>query len=195
MDQWESLIANGASARASILHNINSDLFGNAGALRHGDYKLIVASRVSESEIYSYGQTMLQDSDWDMSELSQVIHQKLLRTPGDFCLYNIVKNPSEDESGNCADPEACSNLYYNEKFADVRVEMLDKWAEYTDSVPSSTEEWVDDGPLADPDHFGGYWTPWRDEFHTVNKQRCFHNSLTSVVLHIITHCPPLYFWY
>mmetsp|Transcript_74201 Transcript_74201/g.211767 ORF Transcript_74201/g.211767 Transcript_74201/m.211767 type:complete len:679 (+) Transcript_74201:101-2137(+) len=163
VDQWDAIVEAKDSARGSILHNINSDLFGNAGALRHGDYKLIVESRVSESEIYSYGQSMLQDSDWDMSELSQVIHQKLLRTPGQYCLYNVVKNPSEDESGDCADFEGCTNLYYNEDFAAKRDEMLALWADYVADVPSSTEEWVDDGPLADPAHFGGYWTPWRDE--------------------------------
>ena len=118
--QWDALVANGKSARNDILHNVNSDLFGNAGAMRMGDYKLIVESRVSESEIYSYGQSMLQDSDWDMNELSQVIHQKLLRTPGSMFLFNIVKNPSEDESGDCSDVESCSNLYDLETFAEVR---------------------------------------------------------------------------
>ena len=54
VDQWDSIVGAKDSARGSILHNINSELFGNAGALRHGDYKLIVESRVSESEIYSY---------------------------------------------------------------------------------------------------------------------------------------------
>lgn len=161
--QWDALVANGKSARNDILHNVNSDLFGNAGAMRMGDYKLIVESRVSESEIYSYGQSMLQDSDWDMNELSQVIHQKLLRTPGSMFLFNIIKNPSEDESGGCSDVESCSNLYNLEAFAEIREEMLAKWREFVEGVPSSTEEWVDDGPLADPKHFGGYWTPWRDE--------------------------------
>jgi len=162
VDQWDSLVTASPSARGSILHNINSDLFGNAGALRLGDYKLIVSSRVTESEIYTYGQTMLQDSDWDMTELSQVIHQKLLRNPGETAIYNVVKNPSEQDAGTCADVESCSNLYDLPEFAEVQERLLAKWAEYADAVPDSTEEWVDDGPLADPEHFGGYWTPWRD---------------------------------
>lgn len=162
VDQWSSLVSAGPSARGSILHNINSDLFGNAGALRMGDYKLIVSSRVTESEIYTYGQTMLQDSDWDMTELSQVIHQKLLRNPGEVAIYNIAKNPTEEDAGDCLDAEACTNLYDNAAFAAVQAELLAKWDEYIETVPESTEEWVDDGPLADPEHFGGYWTPWRD---------------------------------
>lgn len=163
VNQWDSLVSSAPSARGSILHNINSDLFGNAGALRVGDYKLIVESRVTESEIYSYGQSMLQDSDWDMDELSQVIHQKLLRTPGNVYLFNIAMNPSEDESGDCNEFEACNNLYEMPEYTEIQEDCLAKWQDYANSVPSSTEAWVDDGPLADPKNFGGYWTPWRDE--------------------------------
>ena len=72
VDQWAALVAGERSARRHIAHNINSDLFGSAGALRIGEYKLIVEARVSESEIYEYGQHMLQDDDWDLKELSQV---------------------------------------------------------------------------------------------------------------------------
>ncbi len=28
----------------------------------------------------------------------------------------------------------------------------------------SNEEWVDDGPLADPALLNGVWGPWRDEY-------------------------------
>lgn len=31
------------------------------------------------------------------------------------------------------------------------------------SVPSEAVDFADDGPLADPALFGGYWMPWRDE--------------------------------
>ncbi|KAH8047343.1 sulfuric ester hydrolase [Aureococcus anophagefferens] len=166
VDQWDAFVS-GASAAASqrthVAHNINSELFGAAGALRVGEYKLIVEARVTESEIYEYGQHMLQDDNWDQSELSQVIHQKLLRTPGTTSLFDVVANPNELDEDDCDDARSCRNLYDLDEFADVKATILEKWAELRDSTPESTEIWLDDGPLADPALFGGVWTPWRDD--------------------------------
>ena len=166
VDQWDAFVS-GASAAASqrthVAHNINSELFGAAGALRVGEYKLIVEARVTESEIYEYGQHMLQDDNWDQSELSQVIHQKLLRTPGTTSLFDVVANPNELDEEDCDDARSCRNLYDLDEFADVKATILEKWAELRDSTPESTEIWLDDGPLADPALFGGVWTPWRDD--------------------------------
>ena len=166
VDQWDALVSGvsaAASQRTHIAHNINSELFGAAGALRVGEYKLIIEARVTESEIYEYGQHMLQDDNWDQSELSQVIHQKLLRTPGTESLFDVVANPNELDAADCEDARSCSNLYDLDDFADVKAMILDKWAELRDSTPESTEIWLDDGPLADPQLFGGIWTPWRDD--------------------------------
>ncbi|KAH8046667.1 sulfuric ester hydrolase [Aureococcus anophagefferens] len=122
------------------------ELFGAAGALRVGEYKLIVEARVTESEIYEYGQHMLQDDNWDQSELSQVIHQKLLRTPGTTSLFDVVANPNELDEEDCDDARSCRNLYDLDEFADVKATILEKWAELRDSTPESTEIWLDDGP-------------------------------------------------
>jgi arylsulfatase A-like enzyme len=46
--------------RTEILHNMNSEAFGSGGALRMGDFKLIVQPKVSESEVYTYAQHVLQ---------------------------------------------------------------------------------------------------------------------------------------
>lgn len=166
VDQWDALTTGttaAASQRTHVAHNINSELFGAAGALRVGEYKLIVEARVTESEIYEYGQHMLQDDDWDQAELTQVIHQKLLRTPGATSLFDVVANPNELDEEDCADPPSCANLYDRDDYADIQAAILAKWAELRDSTPESTEIWLDDGPLADPALFGGVWTPWRDD--------------------------------
>jgi len=153
-----------ATTRTEIVHNVNSDLFGGAGALRVGDFKLVVASRVSESEIYEYGVHMLQDDVWDQAELSQVIHQKLLRSPGASSLFDVSRNPNEiDDPVGCADPAACRDLYDHPDYRDVRLALR---ARFDDLQPSpSTEQWTDDGPLADPKLFGGVWSPWRDDLN------------------------------
>jgi len=43
-----------------MLHNLNSEAFGSGGAIRLGDYKLIVEPKVSEAEVYTYAQHVLQ---------------------------------------------------------------------------------------------------------------------------------------
>lgn len=150
IDQWDAWHT-GRNVRERIVHNINSESFGAAGALRVGDYKLIVEARVSESEIYEYGRSMLQDDAWDAHELSQVIRQKLLRAPT-MSLFNIIEDPNES-----------ANLFDNPDFRRVQDAMLAEWAELRDSTPPSTEIWLDDGPLANPALFGGVWGPWRDD--------------------------------
>ena len=42
--------------------------------------------------------------------------------------------------------------------------LLDEWKAYRDAMGPSGFSWQDDGPLANPDLFGGFWTSWRDEF-------------------------------
>ncbi|KAJ8602785.1 hypothetical protein CTAYLR_002591 [Chrysophaeum taylorii] len=158
IDHTEALLWSSSSKprapREELVHNVNSELFGSAGALRVGDFKLVVEARVTESEIYEYGQHMLQDDNWDPSELSQVIHQKLLRTPGSTYLFNIHENPTESDD---------MNLFEDPRYRAVRDMMLAKWDELKNLSRPSTELWLDDGPLADPALFGGVWTPWRDD--------------------------------
>jgi len=41
--------------------------------------------------------------------------------------------------------------------------MFGRWKEYRDGSGPTSVAWADDGPLANPALFGGYWVPWRDE--------------------------------
>jgi len=165
VDQWSQLLSGSETdARKEIVYNINSEEFGNAGAIRVGDYKLLIEAKVSESEIYSFGQNILQDGNFDSTEIVKVIQNKILRNQdGYFYLYNIKKNPSEQDSGDCEDVEECNNLYYLPEFTSLKQTMLEKWEEYKSSMVVSNEKWEDDGPLTNPEMFGGIWTPWRDE--------------------------------
>merc|ERR1711998_616575 len=155
--------ARGLVQRTELLHGMNTEAFGNSGAIRVGDYKMVVEAKVSESEIYTYAQHILQDADFDSNELEVVLTQKLLKDPGTFYIFNIAKNPSELETGNCDDLEACSNLYGDIGFKSVQDTLMDAWRRYRDSMVESNEVWQDDGPLTNPALFGGFWSPWRDE--------------------------------
>lgn len=166
IDQSACLIATCTTfPRTEIVHNVNSELFGSAGAIRIGPYKLVVEARVTESEIYEYGMHMLQDDNWDEAELSQVIHQKLLRSPGLVSLFNVERNPNEVNRSDCAEVvvEECRNLVDIPAYATLKTRLMDRLDKLRMAAVPSTEQWTDDGPLADPQLFGGVWSPWRDD--------------------------------
>mmetsp|Transcript_17600 Transcript_17600/g.22876 ORF Transcript_17600/g.22876 Transcript_17600/m.22876 type:complete len:462 (-) Transcript_17600:162-1547(-) len=173
VNQWDFLMSGGDVygseetlafiPRKDILHNMNTQSFGSAGSLRMGDYKLMVEAKVSESEVYTYAQHVLQDGDFSAEELSLVIGSKLLKGSGTFRIFNIAKNPTEREDGECDDIETCDSLYNVEDFKQIEIALMDKWKEYTEKSGPSSMEWLDDGPLTDPSLFGGFWVPWRDE--------------------------------
>lgn len=165
IDQSACLITDCTSyPRTEVVHNVNSELFGSAGAIRIGQYKLIIEARVSEFEIYEYGVHMLQDDNWDEAELSQVIHQKLLRSPGLTSLFNVERNPNEVNTSDCAEfVEECRNLVDLPAYATIKTTLMDRLNKLRSAAIVSTEQWTDDGPLADPRLFGGVWSPWRDD--------------------------------
>jgi len=132
--------------RTEILHNMNSEAFGSGGALRMGDFKLVVEPKVSESEVYTYAQHVLQDGDFDFAELSMVVGKKLLKNDGTVKIFNIAKNPSEselcssDSSSSWSegdDVEACQNLAGDEDFKQVEIALMDKWKAHRDGIAAS----------------------------------------------------------
>mmetsp|Transcript_38754 Transcript_38754/g.89302 ORF Transcript_38754/g.89302 Transcript_38754/m.89302 type:complete len:662 (+) Transcript_38754:70-2055(+) len=177
LSQW---IAGGSSvdgveaARSEMLVNINSALFGGSGAIHVGDYKMIVNPEPSESRIYAKTRKALvaKQGILDQEDFQQIltyVHAEVLGTATKY-IFNIAKNEFETEDDDCTDAEACSNLYDNEDFADVREMMEEKWGQWKLEAAPSTFMWADDGPLADPALFGGMWDSWRDGDNTPKAQ-------------------------
>ena len=54
------------------------------------------------------------------------------------------------------------NSAYAAEAAEARSTLLLSWERYALGMAPSNEQWVDDGPLADPKLLGGSWGPWRD---------------------------------
>jgi arylsulfatase A-like enzyme len=173
VNQWDFIVNGGETSndesvtafipRKDILHNMNTLAFGAGGALRMGNYKLIVEAKVADSEVYTYAQHVLQDGDFSSEELAMVIGSKLLKGSGTFRIFNIAKNPTERDDSDCDDLEECDSLYGVEDYKQVEIALMDKWKEYSEKSGPSSLEWLDDGPLTDPALFGGFWVPWRDE--------------------------------
>jgi hypothetical protein len=104
-----------------------------------------------------------QDGDFDVADLNLVLAKKLLKDQGIFRIFNVAKNAAESEEGGCEDVESCSNLYGNDDFKAVNIALMDQWKTYRDAAGPSSLKWEDDGPLANPSLFGGFWAAWRDD--------------------------------
>lgn len=164
-DQWRVLVAGEKTLRTEVLIKMNSQLWGGGGALRVGNYKLLVENSVGDSILYKAGRAYMEEELLTTSELDTLLdarRREKFEEPV-YHLYNVVLNPSEDDSGNCTIQEACTNLWSSAEFNAVRQNLLDRWHAYQRQMSSSNEIWQDDGPLADPALFGDTWTPWRDD--------------------------------
>lgn len=180
INQFDAWVEGGSDAdgvdapRDEMLVNINSALFGGSGALVVGDYKLIVNPEPAESKIYAKTRKALVakqgilDQD-DFQKILTIVHADVLGSATKY-LFNIKQNQFEAEEDGCSDAEACSNLYDNAEFADVRQQLEQVWAKFQLESAPTTFMWADDGPLADPDLFGGMWDAWRDGDNTPKAQ-------------------------
>lgn len=107
-----------------------------------------------------------------MAEAITAVHEQIHLSEPKMYLFDLEENPSESVVDGCGSThkkgaaaagsnKSCANLYDDPAFRDVRRKlerMLDK-ADRESVAP--TLRWEDDGPLANPDNFGG-WVPWRD---------------------------------
>lgn len=163
---WAQLFGE-APKRTELLLNINSDLFGGSGALIAGNFKLIVNPEPDEAAIYSKVRKALATytKRLDVATFARVledVHDQVLGDRPTLALFDLDQNPQERDDASCAVPAQCRNLYYLEEYRSVRQDLETRFDEYKRQAAPSTFAWEDDGPLANPANFGGYWAPWRD---------------------------------
>mmetsp|Transcript_91206 Transcript_91206/g.260495 ORF Transcript_91206/g.260495 Transcript_91206/m.260495 type:complete len:611 (-) Transcript_91206:48-1880(-) len=168
INQWRMLVADEPSQREEVLINMNSPIWGGGGALRAGRYKLLVENSVGDSVLYNAGRKMMDGVVLSVDDLESQLQdrRKEVFPEPNFYLFDLIANPGEDDEGLCEDKVACTNLWDDDEFLDVRAMLLKRWDEYSDGMAESNELWQDDGPLADPELFDGSWGPWRDDAGT-----------------------------
>ncbi|KAJ8604154.1 hypothetical protein CTAYLR_008573 [Chrysophaeum taylorii] len=163
---WSHLAFGEDPPRTELLLNLNSDLFAGSGALRLGNYKLVVNGEPNEAAVYSKvrkrlaAPTATLDEDTFGKILADAHAQAIGQTR--VYLFDIASNPRELDDEDCENAPACRDLYDNPDYRAVRDALRARWAEYQREAAPSTFAWEDDGPLANPDNFGGVWAPWRD---------------------------------
>jgi len=192
VDLWAALTRGASAPRTEVLINRNSATWGGGGALRRGRWKLIVENSVGDSVLYRAGQAYMARRDYTPTALLDQLDTRradVFPEPN-YYLFDLRANPSEDDAGACVDhatvdnaeaaasctnlwtlataavasPQSVRNTSYAALAATARTELLQSWERYADDMALSNEEWVDDGPLADPALLNGVWGPWRDEY-------------------------------
>lgn len=161
-DMWQTLVSESTdSPRVEILHNI--DPVSGAAAYRFGKWKLIENMSLAWSGWYS--PPGLDDNLNRASEVSATLKNAAVtcgvrpkitpqctRRDGP-CLFNIEEDPCE-----------YVNQAKNEKA--VLASMLHWLEQYKETMVSPRNQPVD--PKANPDKFGGVWSPWMDEENAEN---------------------------
>jgi arylsulfatase A-like enzyme len=189
-DLFTSFATGGADAgilRNELLININSDMFGGSGALlmKSGDsiYKLIVSPQPAESGIYNTIKKALAEIGKPTSEamatMTKSALNKELGAVRTTQLFDVSKNEGEREGGDCDDAAECSSLYLNADYADVLAKLQVRWDELEAAAAPTSFSFVDDGPLANPSLFGGFWDSWRVE--ESGEPRALYTAVTEVV--------------
>jgi hypothetical protein len=165
---WPQVLigAKATAERTEVLINLNSEYFGDSGALRVGDYKLLINPDPSESTIYMQVKSHMQSQATEMSPEEIVDFAKTqtkIIVNGKRHIYNVVLNVGEaDVADGCANVEACTNLAGNPDFAELEASLIAKYEDYKVAASPSTFAWQDDGAIANPMFFNNLWTPWRD---------------------------------
>lgn len=95
------------------------------------------------------------------------MHSQVHLTEPKMYLFDLELNPSENVEEGCGTDkslgrlESCANLYSIPAFRDTRRKLEGMLMTADRESVAPTLRWEDDGPLADPQSFGG-WIPWRD---------------------------------
>ncbi|CAM9151153.1 unnamed protein product [Hapterophycus canaliculatus] len=172
IDLWEALVQTQAPARQAVVINLNSPNFASSGAVRWGKYKLIRNPEPKETVIYSRVQSKLVDkglvvSEEALAEAIATVHSQVHLSEPKMYLFDLELNPSENVEADCGIDkslgrlEACANLYSIPAFRETRRKLEGMLVMADKESVAPTLRWEDDGPLADPQSFGG-WIPWRD---------------------------------
>lgn len=176
VDLWPLLVPTAkatSAAREEVLINANSESFGGSGALRWGDYKVMVHPDPKEDALYRRVRAKLESMSLQPSKeiLLEYVRESaevvLKRGNGwrKVHVYNVVRNPGEVDLGDScgeADLEACANLADHDEYTSLVENLTARLEAYRSAAAAPTFGWQDDGPLANPEFFGHLWSPWRD---------------------------------
>jgi len=143
LNMWPSISQGTPSPRTEVLINTDAMDF-NSGALIKGQWKLVVGNFTRDLQIYATdpyvplpGQTITSPCQNPVNDYDD-----------NFRLYNIFEDPSE-----------CVNIADQNPV--VLLSMIKRYFELVGEAQFPTYPLSD--PNANPDFYGGYWSPWESD--------------------------------
>ena len=120
-----------------------------------GRFKLVVENSVGDAVLYRAGRAYLAAADLAAADFDAALdgRRAALFPEPVYHLFDVDADPSETSDLHNASRAGA--------FDDVLARLVAIWDGV--DVAGTTDVWLDDGPLASPDFFGGAWMPWRDE--------------------------------
>ncbi|KAH8076567.1 sulfuric ester hydrolase [Aureococcus anophagefferens] len=120
-----------------------------------GRFKLVVENSVGDAVLYRAGRAYLAAADLAAADFDAALdgRRSALFPEPIYHLFDVDADPSETAD------------LHNASRAGAFDDVLARLVAICDGVDAAgtTDVWLDDGPLASPDFFGGAWMPWRDE--------------------------------
>ena len=148
-----ALVADGAALLDGCGGDATEDDAGDARC--GGRFKLVVENSVGDAVLYRAGRAYLAAADLAAADFDAALdgRRAALFPEPVYHLFDVDADPSETSDLHNASRAGA--------FDDVLARLVAIWDGV--DVAGTTDVWLDDGPLASPDFFGGAWMPWRDE--------------------------------
>lgn len=172
VNQWEAITTNNATeVRNEVVININSEMYGLAGAIRVGKFKYIKTPEPEEDTLFWL--LIKEMTEEPITKETNMLHMfkelqaqiSELRTDDNSTyLFDMELNPNERTDGKCAVFSECNNLMAHDDYLAVKAMMKERYFYHLGTMVPSSVAFKYDGPLANPDFFNGsLGVPWRDE--------------------------------
>lgn len=172
VNQWDVITTPNASiARNEVLININSEMYGLAGAIRVGKYKYMKTPEPDEDTLFwMMIEKMTQEPVTEKSSLMHIFKElqgtlrQISGKDNSSYVFNMEANPGERTDGECAVFEECNNLLSSPEYSHIHANLRTRFFYHLGNMFPSSVKFQYDGALANPDFFNGsLGVPWRDK--------------------------------
>jgi len=172
VNQWEAITTNNATeVRNELVININSEMYGLAGAIRVGKFKYIKTPEPEEDTMFWLLIKKMTEEpiteETNMLHVFKELQSEILSLQTDdnsTYLFDMELNPYERTDGACKVFSECNNLMVHDDYQGVKEMVRERYFYHLSTMVPSSVAFKYDGPLANPDYFNGsLGVPWRDE--------------------------------
>jgi len=144
IDAWSSILAGVPSPRQEVLINVDQ-MDGNSGALREGNWKLIVGNITAGQLVTRAGYPYVPNPTMISQGILSPCTQGITGDEENIRLYDLSTDPSE-----------CTNVAASNP--GVTFTLLKRYIQLLAEAEFPNFPFFD--PNSNPDYYGGRWSPW-----------------------------------